>query len=64
MALVQYKGENHGLAKLVNRKDYAIRMMEFFDYHLKGKPAPDWWQKGIDRLDMEDHLEKRIVFDK
>ncbi len=64
VVLVQYKGENHGLAKLVNRKDYAIRMMEFFDFHLKGKPAPDWWQKGIDRLDMEEHLEKRIVFDK
>ncbi|PLK46230.1 prolyl oligopeptidase family serine peptidase [Emticicia sp. TH156] len=61
VVLIQYKGENHGLAKLPNRKDYAVRMMEFFDYHLKGKPAPDWLEKGIDRLRLDDHLEKRAM---
>ncbi len=59
VVMIQYKGENHGLAKLENRKDYAVRMMEFFDHFLKDKPAPDWWEKGIDRLKMEEHLEKR-----
>ncbi|OZI08425.1 S9 family peptidase [Siphonobacter sp. BAB-5385] len=63
VVLFQYKGENHGLAKLPNRKDYAMRMMEFFDYHLKNKPAPDWWSKGIERSQLEEHLEKRILFD-
>lgn len=57
--LVQYKGENHGLGKLENRKDYSVRMMEFFDHHLKGTEAPDWMSKGIDRLDLDEHLEKR-----
>ncbi len=61
--LVQYKGENHGLAKLPNRKDYAVRMMEFFDFHLKGKPAPDWMAKGIDRLNLDDHLENRLMIE-
>lgn len=61
VVLIQYKGENHGLAKLPNRKDYAVRMMEFFDYHLKGKPAPDWLNKGIDRLNLDDHLENRAM---
>ncbi len=61
VVLIQYKGENHGLAKLPNRKDYAIRMMEFFDYHLKGKPAPDWLEKGIDRLTLDEHLDKRAM---
>lgn len=61
VVLIQYKGENHGLAKLPNRKDYAIRMMEFFDYHLKGKPAPDWLDKGIDRLNLDEHLDKRAM---
>lgn len=61
VVLIQYKGENHGLVKLPNRKDYAVRMMEFFDYHLKGKPAPDWLEKGIDRLTLDDHLEKRAM---
>lgn len=61
VVLIQYKGENHGLVKLPNRKDYAIRMMEFFDYHLKGKPAPDWLDKGIDRLNLDEHLDKRLM---
>lgn len=61
VVLIQYKGENHGLAKLPNRKDYAVRMMEFFDYHLKGKPAPDWLNKGVDRLNLDDHLENRAM---
>ena len=44
VVMLQYKGENHGLAKPENRKDYAVRMREFFDHHLMGKPAPDWWR--------------------
>lgn len=61
VTMITYRGENHGLGKRENMRDYSIRMMEFFDYYLKGKPAPDWWSKGVDRLDMEDHLESRIT---
>ena len=59
VVMIQYKGENHGLAKLENMKDYGVRMLEFFDHFLKGKPAPDWWENGIDRLKMPEHLEQR-----
>ena len=59
VVMITYKGENHGIAKLPNRKDYAVRMMEYFDYMLKGKQAPEWWSKGVNRLDMEKHLETR-----
>ena len=59
VVMITYKGENHGIAKMPNRKDYALRMMEYFDYQLKGKPAPEWWSKGVNRLDMEKHLETR-----
>jgi dipeptidyl aminopeptidase/acylaminoacyl peptidase len=45
--MFNYNGEPHGPRKRVNSKDYARRMMEFFDYHLKGAPAPDWIAKGI-----------------
>jgi hypothetical protein len=27
------KGENHGLVKPANRKDYTVRMQELFDHH-------------------------------
>lgn len=60
VVLAQYKGENHGLAKIENRKDYSVRMMEFFDHHLKGKPAPEWLQSGVSRLKLSEHLEKRV----
>lgn len=59
VVMITYKGENHGITKDPNKKDYAVRMLEFFDYHLKGKPSPDWWEKGIDLLDLEKHLEER-----
>ncbi len=58
--MVQYKGENHGLSKLENRKDYSVRMMEFFDHHLKGEKAPDWIASGVEKLKLEEHLENRV----
>ena len=59
VVLLQYKGENHGLRKPANQKDYTVRMLEFFDHHLRGKPAPDWLEKGIPHLRQEDHLKER-----
>jgi dipeptidyl aminopeptidase/acylaminoacyl peptidase len=60
VVMMQYKGENHGLSKLENRKDYAMRMMEFFDHHLKGQPMPDWLKEGVDHLKLGDHLTERV----
>jgi acetyl esterase/lipase len=59
VVLLEYPGENHGLARLPNQKDYAIRMQEFFDHYLMGKPMPDWYKNGVPRLDMEEHLKAR-----
>jgi hypothetical protein len=25
-----------------------------------GKPAPDWWTKGVPRLEMEEHIKQRL----
>jgi dipeptidyl aminopeptidase/acylaminoacyl peptidase len=57
--MLEYTGENHGLRKPSNQRDYTVRMMEFFDHHLKGAPAPDWMIKGVPRLQMEEHLKER-----
>ena len=57
--LLEYKGENHGLRKPQNMKDYTVRMKEFFDYYLMDKPAPKWLLDGIPLLKMKDHLEER-----
>ncbi len=60
VVLIQYKGENHGLAKLPNRKDYSMRMMAFFDHYLKGAPAPSWWSQGVPKLELDAHLEGKV----
>jgi dipeptidyl aminopeptidase/acylaminoacyl peptidase len=56
--LLEYKGENHGLAKPENMKDYTVRMREFFDHYLMDKPAPKWMEEGIPLLKMKDHLDE------
>jgi dienelactone hydrolase len=59
VVMLQYKGENHGLVKPANQKDYTVRMREFFDHHLRSKPAPAWLKEGVPHLKMEDHLNER-----
>jgi hypothetical protein len=58
--MLEYLGENHGLAKRANQKDYTVRMKEFFDHFLMGKPMPNWYAEGVQRLDMDDHLKTRL----
>ncbi len=62
--MLEYIGENHGLAKRANQQDYTIRMKEFFDHYLMGKPAPKWMTDGVPRLEMEDHLKERAALKK
>jgi dipeptidyl aminopeptidase/acylaminoacyl peptidase len=57
--MLEYTGENHGLARRPNQRDYTVRMKEFFDHYLKGAPAPDWMTNGVPRLKMEEHLKNR-----
>src|SRR6202034_354836 len=59
--LLEYKGENHGLAKPKNMKDYTVRMKEWFDHYLMDKPAPKWMEEGIPLLKMKDDLDLRIT---
>lgn len=59
VVMLQYVGENHGLAQVKNQKDYTVRMREFFDHHLLGAEAPEWLEEGIPRLKMDEHLKAR-----
>ena len=56
--LLQYKGEGHYPRKFANQKDYSIRVMEFFDHYVMGKPAPKWLKEGIPLLKMKEHLKE------
>jgi dipeptidyl aminopeptidase/acylaminoacyl peptidase len=59
VVMLEYVGENHGLVKPEDMKDYTMRMKEFFDHFLMDKPAPAWWTEGVPRLKMADELKAR-----
>lgn len=59
VVLLEYVGENHGLARPANMKDYNLRMTEWFDTFLRDQPAPEWLKDGVPRLKMEEHLKAR-----
>ena len=63
VVLLEYPGENHGLRKPANQRDYTVRMKEFFDHHLKGAPAPEWLDEGVPYLKIEGHLKERAKGD-
>jgi dipeptidyl aminopeptidase/acylaminoacyl peptidase len=45
--MVNYNGELHGIAHAANRRDWAIRMQQFFDHYLTGERPPVWMVNGI-----------------
>ena len=51
--LLSYPGEGHSLEKRVNRIDFTKRMIEYFDYYLKGQPAADWIENSVPFLEKE-----------
>ncbi|MDP4246644.1 MAG: prolyl oligopeptidase family serine peptidase [Bacteroidota bacterium] len=45
--LLQYNGEAHNLVERRNRKDIQVREQQYFDWLLKGAPAPKWITGGV-----------------
>ena len=59
--LLSYPGEPHHLAREANQKDFQTRMMQYFDHHLRGTPAPEWIEKGVPFLRKGKEASPRIV---
>ena len=49
--MITYNGEDHNLKQYANRKDWTLRLQQFFDHYLKDAPAPVWLEKGIPAVD-------------
>ena len=49
--LLNYNGEGHGLRRDANRKDWAVRMQQFFDHYLQDAPVPVWMAEGVPAVD-------------
>ncbi|HVW60501.1 MAG TPA: prolyl oligopeptidase family serine peptidase, partial [Puia sp.] len=45
--MMQYNGEDHGLIERRNRKDWSMRLSQFFGYYLKGEPPARWIRDGV-----------------
>lgn len=45
--LVNYNDEPHWPTTIANKRDWNIRMQQFFDHYLQGAPAPQWLAEGI-----------------
>ncbi|MGB5555390.1 MAG: prolyl oligopeptidase family serine peptidase [Flavobacteriaceae bacterium] len=52
---LNYNGEPHWPLKLQNRKDFSLRMAQYFDYYLKGAPKPVWMERGVPAIEKGIH---------
>ena len=59
--LLNYNGEAHGLRREAHRKDWAVRMQQFFDHYLQDAPAPVWMAEGVPAIDKGKSLGTALV---
>jgi dipeptidyl aminopeptidase/acylaminoacyl peptidase len=59
MVMLSYDGENHGLAREPNQRDYQNRIMQWFGHYLKDEPAPDWISQGVPYVEQQDRLKPK-----
>lgn len=45
--MLNYNDEPHWPVKLQNRKDFQLRMSQYFDHFLMDKPMPQWMVRGV-----------------
>ncbi len=61
LIMLLYEGENHGLAKKENQKDYFNKVTEFFDHHLKGNTPKEWIVEGQSYLKKKEKESKKVI---
>jgi len=49
--LINYNDEVHWPQTFAERRDWNIRMQQFFDHYLMGAPAPVWLEEGIPAIE-------------
>ncbi|MBN1388483.1 MAG: S9 family peptidase [Bacteroidales bacterium] len=54
--MLNYTGEPHWPQKIKNKKDFQIRLAQFFAHYLKGESMPRWMEEGIPAVDKDHDL--------
>lgn len=49
--MLNYNGNPHWVMGDYNRRDFAIRMQQFFDHYLMDAPEPEWMAVGVPAVD-------------
>jgi dienelactone hydrolase len=44
--MLQYDNGYHGISEDIDKRDFTVRLTQFFDHYLKGTPAPKWMTMG------------------
>ena len=58
VVMLGYIGEDHGLRKKSNQRDYQHRILAWFGHYLKDAPAEDWITKGKSFLERDAELKR------
>jgi dipeptidyl aminopeptidase/acylaminoacyl peptidase len=56
--MLNYNGQPHNLSNRAAARDFSVRMFQFFEHYLRGKPEPTWMAKGVPYLDREKDKEE------
>ncbi|MDT8401809.1 MAG: prolyl oligopeptidase family serine peptidase [Bacteroidales bacterium] len=59
--MLNYTGEPHWPQNLKNKKDFQIRLAQFFNHYLKGEPMPKWMKEGIPAVDKDHDLGYELI---
>ena len=59
--MVVYNDEPHWPTTWPNKKDWAIRLQQYFDHFLTGAPAPVWLVEGIPAIEKGRTLGRELL---
>ena len=54
--MLNYNGNPHWVMGQENRRDFAIRMQQFFDHYLMDAPEPEWMALGVPAVNKGEEL--------
>lgn len=59
--MLNYTGEPHWPQQFKNKKDFQIRMSQFFNHYLKDAPQPKWMKEGVPAIDKDFDLGYELI---
>ena len=58
--MIVYNEQPHWPITWPNKKDWAIRLQQYFDHFLVGAPAPRWISEGVPAIEKGETLGREL----